>query len=59
MREAFGKDDRLEIEDVRARIQTCEPLDQAAARHQKGMRIYLRDERPISCRGNARGLRKR
>ena len=37
-----------EGEDVRARIQTCEPLDQAAARHQKGMRIYLRDERPIS-----------
>jgi DNA polymerase-3 subunit alpha len=37
-----------EGEDVRARIQTCEPLDQAASRHQKGMRIYLRDERPIS-----------
>ncbi|GJE01755.1 DNA polymerase III subunit alpha [Methylobacterium isbiliense] len=36
-----------EGEDVRARIQTCEPLDQAVARHQKGMRIYLRDERPI------------
>ncbi|MEH3144490.1 MAG: DNA polymerase III subunit alpha [Methylobacterium frigidaeris] len=37
-----------EGEDVRARIQTCEPLDQAVSRHQKGMRIYLRDERPIS-----------
>ncbi|MFE1602621.1 DNA polymerase III subunit alpha [Methylobacterium sp. ID0610] len=37
-----------EGEDVRARIQTCEPLDQAVARHQKGMRIYLRDERPIA-----------
>ncbi|ACA20269.1 DNA polymerase III, alpha subunit [Methylobacterium sp. 4-46] len=36
-----------EGEDVRARIQTCEPLDQAVARYQKGMRIYLRDERPI------------
>ena len=37
----------LEGEDVRARITTAEPLDQAAARHQKGMRIYLRDDRPI------------
>jgi DNA polymerase-3 subunit alpha len=37
----------LEGEDVRARIQTAEPLDQAVARYQKGMRIYLRDERPI------------
>jgi hypothetical protein len=30
----------LEGEDVRARITTAEPLDQAAARHQKGMRIF-------------------
>ncbi|KAB1079638.1 DNA polymerase III subunit alpha [Methylobacterium soli] len=37
----------LEGEDVRARIQTAEPLDQAVARYQKGMRIYLSDERPI------------
>ncbi|WP_132253606.1 DNA polymerase III subunit alpha [Methylobacterium segetis] len=37
----------LEGEDVRARIQTAEPLDQAVARYQKGMRIYLRDERPL------------
>ncbi|GJE62459.1 DNA polymerase III subunit alpha [Methylobacterium trifolii] len=37
----------LEGEDVRARIQTAEPLDAAVARYQKGMRIYLRDERPI------------
>jgi DNA polymerase-3 subunit alpha len=28
-------------EDVRARIQTVEPLDQAAAKSQKGLRIYL------------------
>ncbi len=34
-------------EDVRARIQTCEPLDQAVAKHQKGMRVYLSDARPI------------
>ncbi|MDQ4136103.1 MAG: DNA polymerase III subunit alpha, partial [Pseudomonadota bacterium] len=38
----------LEGEDVRARIQTAEPLDQAVAKHQKGMRIFLRDERPIA-----------
>ncbi|UMY15704.1 DNA polymerase III subunit alpha [Methylobacterium organophilum] len=37
----------LEGEDVRARIQTAEPLDQAVARHQKGMRIYLRDDRAL------------
>jgi len=37
----------LEGEDVRARIMTAEPLDVAVARHQKGMRVYLRDERPI------------
>ncbi|WP_430912823.1 DNA polymerase III subunit alpha [Methylobacterium sp. sgz302541] len=37
----------LEGEDVRARIQTAEPLDAAVAKHQKGMRIFLRDEKPI------------
>jgi DNA polymerase-3 subunit alpha len=37
----------LEGEEVRARIQTAEPLDEAVARHQKGLRIFLRDERPI------------
>ncbi|MCC0804677.1 DNA polymerase III subunit alpha [Methylobacterium sp. W2] len=37
----------LEGEDVRARIVTAEPLDEAVARHQKGMRVYMRDERPI------------
>ena len=37
----------LEGEDVRARIQMAEPLDEAVAKHQKGMRIFLRDERPI------------
>ena len=30
-----------------ARIMTAEPLDVAVARHQKGMRVYLSDERPI------------
>lgn len=37
----------LEGEEVRARIMTAEPLDVAVARHQKGMRVYLSDERPI------------
>ncbi|WP_375465222.1 DNA polymerase III subunit alpha [uncultured Methylobacterium sp.] len=37
----------VEGEDVRARILQAEPLDAAVARYQKGMRIYLRDGRPI------------
>jgi DNA polymerase-3 subunit alpha len=37
----------VEGDEVRARIQTAEPLDEALAKHQKGMRIYLRDDRPI------------
>ncbi|MBB3809914.1 DNA polymerase III subunit alpha [Pseudochelatococcus contaminans] len=34
-------------EDVRARIQRVEPLDFAVARHQKGMRITINNQRPI------------
>jgi DNA polymerase-3 subunit alpha len=37
----------VEGEEVRARIGTAEPLEEAVAKHQKGMRIFLRDERPI------------
>jgi DNA polymerase-3 subunit alpha len=37
----------LEGEEVRARIGLAEPLEVAVAKHQKGMRIFLRDERPI------------
>jgi DNA polymerase-3 subunit alpha len=37
----------LQGEDVRARIQMVEPLDQAAARVQKGLRVFLRDPAPI------------
>jgi DNA polymerase-3 subunit alpha len=37
----------VEGEEVRARIQLVEPLDEAVAKHQKGMRIFLRDERPL------------
>ena len=34
-------------DEVRARIQTVEPLDQAAAKLQKGLRVFLRDPAPI------------
>jgi DNA polymerase-3 subunit alpha len=34
-------------EDVRARIQTVEPLDQAAEKLQKGLRILVSSDRPI------------
>jgi DNA polymerase III subunit alpha len=40
-------------DEVRARIQSAEPLDQAAAKMQKGMRVFLRDPAPID------GLAKR
>jgi DNA polymerase-3 subunit alpha len=36
-------------EDVRARIQSAEPLDQAAAKLQKGLRVFLRDEKPLDA----------
>ena len=35
-------------EDVRVRIVNAKPLDQAAASVQKGLRIFLRDEQPLS-----------
>ena len=34
-------------EDVRARIQTVEPLDQAAEKMQKGLRVFMRTDQPI------------
>ncbi|MBS0535464.1 MAG: DNA polymerase III subunit alpha [Proteobacteria bacterium] len=34
-------------DDVRARIQSAEPLDQAAANLQKGLRVFLRDGAPL------------
>jgi DNA polymerase-3 subunit alpha len=37
----------LEGEDVRARIATVEPLDKAASRVQKGLRIFLRNDEPL------------
>jgi DNA polymerase III subunit alpha len=37
----------VQAEEVRARIQTAEPLDQAAAKMQKGLRVFLRNQEPI------------
>jgi DNA polymerase III subunit alpha len=34
-------------DDVRARIQSVEPLDEAAAKTQKGLRVFLRSDLPI------------
>jgi DNA polymerase-3 subunit alpha len=39
---------QLEGEDVRARITMVEPLEQAANRVQKGLRIFLRDAEPLA-----------
>jgi DNA polymerase-3 subunit alpha len=36
-------------DDIRARIQTVEPLDQAAASLQKGLRVFIRDARPLEA----------
>jgi DNA polymerase-3 subunit alpha len=37
----------LQGDDVRARIGMVEPLDQAAAKLSKGLRVFLRDQAPI------------
>jgi DNA polymerase-3 subunit alpha len=37
----------VQAEEVRARIQSAEPLDEAAAKTQKGLRVFLRNEAPI------------
>ncbi|MEJ0096441.1 MAG: DNA polymerase III subunit alpha [Methylocella sp.] len=44
----LGLQASVEGEDVRARIVTAEPLDVAASRVQKGLRISLRDDNPLS-----------
>ena len=36
-------------EEVRARIQTCEPLDEAAAKLQSGLRVVLSDDGPLAA----------
>ena len=37
----------LQGEDVRARVLHAEPLDDAAAKTQRGLRIFVRDTRPL------------
>jgi DNA polymerase III subunit alpha len=37
----------LQGDDVRARVLHAEPLDDAAAKTQKGLRIFLRDTKPL------------
>jgi len=36
-------------DDVRARIQSAEPLDAAAANLHKGLRVFLRDDKPLEA----------
>ena len=43
----LGVSAELQGDDVRARIQTVESLDEAAAKLQKGLRVFLRDEKPL------------
>jgi DNA polymerase-3 subunit alpha len=37
----------VQVEEVRARIQSVEPLDEAAAKMHKGLRVFLRNEEPL------------
>jgi DNA polymerase-3 subunit alpha len=37
----------VQAEEVRARIQSAEPLDEAAAKMQKGLRVFLRNQEPL------------
>jgi DNA polymerase III subunit alpha len=37
----------VQADEVRARIQSAEPLDQAAAKMQRGLRVFLRDNAPL------------
>ncbi|MPZ40124.1 MAG: DNA polymerase III subunit alpha [Rhizobiales bacterium] len=43
----LGLSAELQGDDVRARIQSVESLDEAAAKLQKGLRVFLRDEKPL------------
>ena len=38
-------------DEVRARIQSAEPLDEAAEKLQKGLRVFLRDAAPLEAVG--------
>ena len=37
----------VQADEVRARIQSVEPLDEAAAKMQRGLRVFLRDREPL------------
>jgi DNA polymerase-3 subunit alpha len=43
----LGLSAEVQGDDVRARIQTVESLDQAAARRQKFLKVFLRDQAPL------------
>ena len=43
----LGLSAEVQGDEVRARIQAVDPLDEAAAKLQKGLRVFLRDERPL------------
>jgi DNA polymerase-3 subunit alpha len=36
-----------EGDEVRARIQSAEPLDEAVSKHQRALRVFMRDEAPL------------
>ena len=36
-------------DEIRARIQSAEPLDKAAAKLQKGLRVFVRDDKPLAA----------
>jgi DNA polymerase-3 subunit alpha len=38
----------VQADEVRARIQSVEPLDEAAAKMQRGLRVFLRDPEPLT-----------
>jgi DNA polymerase-3 subunit alpha len=43
----LGLSAEVQGDDVRARIQSVESLDEAASKMQKGLRVFLRDEKPL------------
>ena len=47
----------LDGEDVRARIVSVEPMEQAVSRVQTGLRIFLRDEKPVAAVAERLALR--
>ncbi|MHB8885697.1 MAG: DNA polymerase III subunit alpha [Methylovirgula sp.] len=48
----LGLQASIDGEDVRARITSVEPLDEAASRIQKGLRVFLRSDDPLGSLAN-------